>query len=127
MVIIESHGFDMLVTKPTRVTKESNTCLDNFLSKDINTSATEVLEDQKFTDHFPILFSFTMNSRGLENKCIFRDTSFLKYDELTRNYIFKLSHELGKAGHNVPDSYFEDSFVSFNKTVCQVTRRVRSL
>ena len=121
MVIIESNGFDMLVTKPTRAIKESTTCLDHFQSKDINTSATEVLEDQNFTDHFPILFSCTINLRGIENKSVFRDTSFLKFDQLTMNCIFKLSHELGKSGLSVLDSNFEDSFFSFHKTVCQAT------
>ena len=73
---IAANGFILTSDTPTRITAESNTCIDHFFVKKIPEYEVKILEEHTFTDHCPILLKFRI-SRKQDTTKIFRDLKFL--------------------------------------------------
>ena len=52
-----------------------------------------ILENQSFSDHFPVTLKWTVKANDLESKIV-RDTSFLRNCSIVEKYLSALSHEL---------------------------------
>ena len=72
-----SIGFVQVVKQVTRVCETNQSCLDDFIIK-IQTLGVEVLEDQCFSDHFPVLFEWHMRVSNEANKNLYRDFPIIK-------------------------------------------------
>ena len=55
--IIKANGFELNDLPATRVTDSTATCIDHFIHQNIPEVSVTVLEQQNFSDHYPVLFS----------------------------------------------------------------------
>ena len=66
---IAANGFDIFCDNPTRVTETSSSSLDNFLFQKIKEG--QVLQHQKFSDHYPVQFKFRIHKTTTKmKKCL---------------------------------------------------------
>ena len=70
---VENNGFNQLIKQPTRVGYNSETLLDHMIVKDVNVKAAYALENQSFSDRFPIILE--LNTQTSKKICpkIYRD------------------------------------------------------
>ena len=117
---VENNGFNQLIKQPTRVGYNSETLLDHMIVKDVNVKAAYALENQSFSDHFPI--NLELNTQTSKKICpkIYRDTSFLK----SKIEIEKLNQTLmNKLHYNDaldPSKGIDDLFAEFQSTFSSV-------
>ena len=55
---ITANGYNFLIDEPTRVSNESATCIDHYITKNIVVFQSLVMEAENFTDHYPIYHQF---------------------------------------------------------------------
>ena len=93
---VENNGFNQLIKQPTRVGYNSETLLDHMIVKDVNVKAAYALENQSFSEHFPIILE--LNTQTSKKICpkIYRDTTFLKskiqIEKLNQTLMIKLHY-----------------------------------
>ena len=73
---IQSNGFQLCCGEPTRINRNTWTCLDHFFVKNSRIQKTFVIEDHNYCDHFPIVLEFEKISKSCSSEIGFRDTSF---------------------------------------------------
>lgn len=76
--IITYNGFEIHTTNATRVGATSATCIDHFITKNLNEPQVDVLDNDTFSDHFLLQLQFKLGVEIDENKDCFRDMSLLK-------------------------------------------------
>ena len=74
---IEANGFQILDGSATRVCDNTETCIDHVITKDVIDPNVDVLDQQWFSDHFPLLIKFKSNQNFAINNNEYRDMSFL--------------------------------------------------
>ena len=105
-----SNGYEFLFNQPTRVTTESSTRMDHYITKNIMITRLYVMEAENLTDHYPIYLGFSHASNGQACEKVFHDTSFVRNPKLVKNYLEELGHKLYEVGsHDMKDinSWFE--------------------
>ena len=115
---IHSNGFSITPSEPTRVTNSSATCIDHFIYQNLIADC-EILDNQSFSDHYPVLLRWAIKNTGDESKIV-RDTSFLRYPSIVEKYLFVLSHELEKTFSKLSNSGIS-SFTAFYEVFLSVT------
>ena len=80
---ISSNGYEVFAKSATREADISSTCLDHFVYQNINLLNCEILKNQVFSDHDPIILTFGLCSEP-ERKTTFLNTAFLKKSEHCR-------------------------------------------
>ena len=91
---IRSNAFKIFNINPARVTKNTSTCTDHFITQNIDNQTNEVLQFQNFSDHYPLLLNPNVESNAKEKTQTCRDLYFLKDPKCIRNYLFCLSNKL---------------------------------
>ena len=76
--VIESNGFEHLITKSTRVANTSETLLDHFIPKDLKVKSAQVRDNLSFSDHSPITLEFYSSHLKDEDTETYCGTSFVK-------------------------------------------------
>ena len=108
---IFSNGFELGDTKGTRVTDTTNTCLDHFIYQNLTETDHQVLENQNFSDQFPILLQWTLPYLINRENRLFRDLQFIKSKHKSDMYINALHTELCD---NIQICHSTDPSESFN-------------
>ena len=75
---ISSNGYEISSNEPTRVTENTQTCLDHFIFQYIPLPVLNVLKYETISDHYPILLEWKLKRENCHDEIPYRDTSFLK-------------------------------------------------
>ncbi len=59
---LESNGFEILIKRATRIASSSESCLDHFFVRNVNTDEAIIMENQSFSDHFPLQITVNIKS-----------------------------------------------------------------
>ena len=114
--IIKANGFELNDLPATRVTDSTATCIDHFIHQNIPEVSVTVLEQQNFSDHYPVLFSWSINYLPSNSVKIFRDTSFLKNSKKLKNYQENLKMNLVNIEKQIFSSNVQLGFKFFHNT-----------
>ena len=91
--VIQSNGFELFETLPTRVTISSMSCIDHIIQKNCVPPKFFVLEYQSFSDHYHLTNKWKTTQNCSEVNT-FRDTSFLKSPAKVKHYMVTLHEHL---------------------------------
>ena len=91
---IISNGFELISIPPTRLTETSTSCIDHFFTRNICDVSTNVLDDQSFSDHYPLLLKFDVGLLRKSNPHHFRDFSFLNKERTLNQFRISLEDKL---------------------------------
>ena len=64
---IESNGFEFFDLAPTRITSSTSSCTDNMVYQNIANPNSEVLSFQSFSDHFPVVLTWSFKTESSHN------------------------------------------------------------
>ena len=118
---IISNGFELFEPAPTRVTSSSITCIDHIIHQNITSPECLVLENQSFSDHYPVLIKWR-KCCDVHPTFIYRDTSFLKNVKEVCRYKSKLKNYLDAYKTTMLNAKnAEAAFNQFQKIFRQVT------
>ena len=87
---ISSNGYEISSNEPTRVTENTQTCLDHFIFQNIPLPVLNVLKYETISDHYPILFEWKLKRENCYDEIPYRDTSFLKTPLKVSNFLQNL-------------------------------------
>ncbi len=111
---LESNGSEFLIKRAIRVASSSESCLDHFFVRNVNTDEAIIMENQSFSDHFPLQSTVNIKNISKDSSPMrSRDTSFLKSDIKVQQLNTRLEGELPDM--NWIHSSVEDNFSSFQK------------
>ena len=120
---ISSNGYEIFAKSATRETDTSSTCLDHFVYQNINLLNCEILKNQTFSDHDPIILTCGLCLEP-EGKTTFRNTAFLKNPSTVENYVETLRVEISEcSGKLLSATTCSEAFNVFNETFLKVTDR----
>ena len=74
---ITANGFELLIKSATRISDTSETCIDHFIIRSLENPTIEVLDNECFSDHYPIILKFNFGFKGDLSSFSYRDMSFL--------------------------------------------------
>ena len=97
---IASNGFVLNEAIPTRVVDKSSTCLDHFFFQNIKQPEIFVLDNNNFTDHYPIHLKWYYGSVNHNLTKEYRDTSFLKCNTKIQEFSHQFCTEINILGVN---------------------------
>ena len=126
--VVQSNGFELYESAPTRVTNNSATCIDHFIYNNINEVTVDVLEHQSFSDHHPVRMNWNAQSQKINQRFPFRDTSFLKNKEKLHMFKTELMISLTNLEGQISDEDDVNSaFGLFDNTFRQVLNKFAPL
>ena len=120
---IQSNGFQLCCRQPTRISRNTSTCLDHFFEKKLRIQKTFVMEDHNYCDHFPIVLEFEKISKSCSSEIGFRDTSFLKLLSRTSFFLDNLSKSLATIRYQETEN-INSAFNRFDNTFKEVLAMV---
>jgi len=112
-----ANGFIQLITKPTRCTANSATCLDNFITNCTQDLFETCIITNRISDHFPIFFFKNSQKTPISRKYIFTQDFSKNNIEKFTTLISNLNWD-NVLGENDPtlalDSFFDIFFPLYN-------------
>ena len=125
---IESKGFEFFDLAPNRITSSTSSCIDHIVYQNIVNTNSEVLSFQSFSDHFPVVLTWSFKTESSHNLPVFRNYSFLKCSESFVCYVGALSCELSKDMKDISlESCANDAFNTFNSCFTRVLNQFTPL
>ena len=118
---IESNGFEFFDLAPTRITRFTTSCIDHMMYQYIVNPNSQVLSFQSFSDHFPVVPTWSIKTESSYNPTVFRNYWFLKNSELYVCYVEVSSCELSTNMKDISlESCANDAFNTFNSCFTRV-------
>ena len=125
---IESNGFEVSDLALTRITSLTSSCIDHMMYQNIVNPNSELLSFQSFSDHFPVVLTWSFKTESSHNPTVFRDYSFRKCSESFVCYVEALSCELSKDMKDMSlESCDNDAFNTFNSCFTSVLNQFAPL
>ena len=91
---IIANGFELLSKSATRMNDTSKTCIEHFIIRNLENPTIEVLDNECFSDHYPILLKSNFDIKGALSSNSFRDTSFLTKENKMKDFLVKFEKKL---------------------------------
>ena len=115
---LRSNGFELSFLEPTRISQNTETCLDHFFVKNLKVQKAFVMENQSYCDHLPTVLQIETNNGISFSQTRFRDTSFLKSPKKMALFIETLSESLATIKYQEVDDVdnaFQKFEIAFNQ------------
>ena len=113
---------------PTKITSSTSSCIDHLMYQNIVNPNSEVLSFQSFSDHFPVVLTWSFKTESSHNPTVFHNYSCLKYSESFVCYVEALICELSKDMKYISlESCANDAFNTFNSCFTRVLNQFAPL
>ena len=78
----------------TRISDTSETCIDHFIIRSLENPTIEILDNECFSDHYPIILKFNFGFKGDLSSHSYRDMPFLTKENNMKNFFVKFETKL---------------------------------
>ena len=84
---ITSNGFELLIKCPNRVSDTFETCTDRVITRNLEILTINVLDDDCFSDHYPIILKTIFGLKTELSNYTYRDMSFLTKEDTLKYFL----------------------------------------
>ena len=110
LISITANGFELLAKNTTRLCESTESCIDRFITRKIDNPIIKVLDNESFSDHYPVTLQTDFNERLFEINISYRDMSFLMKEKTLSDFNQVLKQKLettNLVSDNIDDAYEE--------------------
>ena len=93
--IINSNGFELLNSNPTRISTSTDSCIDHFITKNVEGKIKTHKDEKSFSDHYPISLEIVAKHSNFKPELNFRDISFIK-SQVKSDVLFYIESSVAK-------------------------------
>ena len=108
---ITANGFELLAKGITRLCESTESCLDHFITRKIDNPIIRKLDNECFSDHYPVTLQTDFNERLFDINNSYRDMSFLMKEKTLSDFNQFLKQKLETTNlvnnDNIDDAYEE--------------------
>ena len=123
---ITANGFELMSKSATRISDTSETCIDHFIIRSLENPTIEELDNECFSDHYPIILKFNFGFKGDLSSYSYRDMSFLTKENKLKKFLLSLKQNL-EDENLISDNNIDLAYKKFNhslmksKPFCTIT------
>ena len=90
---ITSNGLNLLIKCPTRVSHTFETCTDRVITRNLENPTINVLGDDCFSDHYPIILKTIFGLKTELSNYTYRDMSFLTKEDILKYFLLIMNQK----------------------------------